>query len=700
MTPALTKSGGFATTLKWEPLSMKFSALPLLAALLITNTPLQAQTMEDNFQIVVERYREFELRSPLLDEEKLKGYIATLGADGRWPDIDYSDVQPGGWKTAEHLTRIRALSQALVNPQSPLHDDAKAEDAVFRALGHWIEKRYHNPNWWHNDIGVPQMMRDIVVLLGPRLQGARRDGALQVYHQYGKARPGDGANTMWMAELALLYGAIMRDADLVARNSKLIGDEIKITRGDGIQSDASYHQHSARLQQFHYGGTFLNNAARLGWQLSGTPWAIPKEKLQIVADCILQGSQWMARGIYTVPGTLDRSVSRPNAMQGADLRSAARFLREALPQSATELDALIARQDGNGTPLNGFRNYPRSDFAAYQRPNFSFFLKTISDRTLTTEAINNENLKGHLLNSGDYYLLRDGQEYLQLPPVWNWDLLPGVTYAKGAGEIQRQPLAGAVTDGLSGATAMDYRFGNKTETLLSARKFWACHGDTVVCLIGDLQTKGVAEAARTALDQSLLRGAVTIGDAQSALKTLPVGNYPAQSLRWIHHAGFAFVPLANANISLQLGPATGPWSQINKSASAAPVTLPVFLPVLEHDNQQGQSYGFVIASAPTAQDAAKIAAQPSWQVLRNDAHGQAVRFADGTLMAAFYVPGALEENGRKLLEAGAACLVLKNKTGLWLCDPTQKGGRIILTSQGKTIEANLPSGGLTVKVGL
>ena len=93
-------------------------------------------------------------------------------------------------------------------------------------------------------------MRDIVVLLGPRLQGARRAGALAVYHQYGKARPGDGANTMWMAELALLYGAITRDADVVAQNSKLISDEIKITKGDGIQSDASYHQHSARLQPF------------------------------------------------------------------------------------------------------------------------------------------------------------------------------------------------------------------------------------------------------------------------------------------------------------------------------------------------------------------------------------------------------------------------------------------------------------------
>ena len=357
---------------------------------------------------------------------------------------------PAG-KQSEHLNRIRALSHAFINPQSPLYNDEKTQAVVFRALDHWIEKRYKNPNWWHNDIGVPQIMRDIVVLLGPRLQDQRRKGALEIWHQYGKAKAGDGANTMWQAELALLYGAVTRDANLVAQNSSLISDEIHVSRGEGIQPDGSYHQHGARLQQFHYGGAFLNDASRLGWQLSGTPWAIPNEKLQIIADCILQGSQWMVRGTTTVPGTLDRAVSRANALKGGDLRGAARFLREALPQSAPQLDALIARQDGNGAPLVGFRAYPRSDFAVYQRPNFSFFLKTISDRTRTTESINNENLKGHLLNSGDYYLMRDGQEYASLPPVWNWDLLPGVTYAKGAGEVQRQSFSGAVSDGESGA---------------------------------------------------------------------------------------------------------------------------------------------------------------------------------------------------------------------------------------------------------
>ena len=311
---------------------MKILNLVVLCSFLFCIKPMNAQ-VPDNFQIVTERARELLLRRPSLDAEKLQNYVATLGADKRWPDVDYNDKAPSGWKTVEHLNRIRALSHAFINPQSPLYNDEKTQAIIFRALDHWIEKRYKNPNWWHNDIGVPQIMRDIVVLLGPRLQDERRKGALEIWHQYGKAKAGDGANTMWQAELALLYGAVTKNSDLVAQNARLISDEIHVSRGEGIQPDGSYHQHGARLQQFHYGGAFLNDASRLGWQLSGTAWAIPQEKLQIIADAILQGSQWMVRGTTTVPGTLDRAVSRANALKGGDLRGAARFLREALPKA-------------------------------------------------------------------------------------------------------------------------------------------------------------------------------------------------------------------------------------------------------------------------------------------------------------------------------------------------------------------------------
>lgn len=648
------------------------------------------------FQTVIVREREALLRGTAPDTAKIKAWMAGLTPDGSWPDINYADQNPASWPTSQHLERVQALSRALADPHSVLHDDPALQAATLRALDYWTAHRFHNPNWWHNDIGVPTLMSAILTLLGDRVSGTQRTAALVVLNQFGRTKPGGGANTVWEAELGLSYAVLTSDAALAAQQSALISGEIKVSTGEGIQSDWSFHQHGARLQQFHYGGAFLTDTARLGWVLHGTPWAIPEEKLQILADCVLQGSQWMARGVRTVPGTEDRSISRPNS-GSADLRGVARDLREALPARAGALDALIARQSGEGAPLTGFRDYPRSDFSAYQRPAFSFFVKTVSSRTFTTETgMNGENLKGQKLGCGDSYVLRDGNEYFNLQPVWDWDLLPGVTWAVGAGEVQRLPFVGAIGDGMVGATAMDYAFGTKANsTALTARKFWACDGDTSVCLIGGLRTSGVTAPVRTALDQCRLRGPVTVGEANGSVKTFTADTEPAP-LRWIHHAGVVYIPLGSQPVSLRLGPATGNWYAINHGYTKDPVTAPVFLPVLEQGvSPEGQASGFVIAPAATPTQAAQMAAKPTWTVLRNDADCQAVRFADGDLMTAFYAPGRLDAEGKPLLTVDRPCLVLQRAGAMWACDPTQKGGVVTLTrGMGTAVSITLPPGGL------
>lgn len=654
---------------------------------------------EADFAVVVERQRELLMRGEAPDVDVVRGYVASLGENGKWADINYADPTPATWSTSGHLQRVRMIARSVVDPKSPLYNDAKAEAAMGRALDDWSANKYKNPNWWHNDIGVPRIMVEVIVLLGDRLKGERREGALGILHQYGKAKAGGGTNTIWMATLAMLYGALTRDGALVAANSRMISDEIHVTKGDGIQDDNSFHQHSSRLQQFHYGGAFINETARLGWQLRGTPWAIPMNKLQIVADCVLGGSQWMVRGTTTVPGTLDRSVSRPGAMNGGDLRETARFLREALPASAPALDALVARQDGTGKPLDGYRWYPRSDFAVYQRPAFGFFLKTLSDRTLTTESINGENQRGHLLNSGDHYLLRDGEEYTQMPPVWDWEALPGVTYGRGAGEPVRQGFVGSVSDGQSGATTMDSRFASKAGAALGVKKLWASHGDVTVCLMADLTATGVEAPIHTALDQCLMRGAVTVCKPNGELQRLERGEVAAGPMKWVQHSGFAYAPLGDTPVALKLGAVTGAWSGINKSGSKQSVTVPVFLPTLEHGTApQGAASGFVIGAAATPGEAQKLFAAPSWKVLRNDATCQAVRFNDGTVMAAFYGAGSIETEAGKQLAVDGPCLVMTSAAGVRLVDPTQKGSQVNLTMGAVSKSVTLPPGGIAVSV--
>jgi len=663
-----------------------------------SNTAAAAQ-----FQRVVERYRQVILRNdPDWSQEKTTAaqptqsakWIESLGADGTWPDIDYANQERAFWKTCMHLDRVRSLARALVDPQHSLHQHPELESAVFRALDFWLAKRFTNPNWWWNQIGVPAIMADVVVLMDEHLSEPQRKGALEVVAQSGRPRRGSGANTVWIADISLQYAALTRNAEFLAECSRIIAGEINITTQDGIQSDYSFHQHYQRLQQFSYGRPYLVTGTRVAWQLQGTPWEIAEEKAGILAGLALEGDQWMSRGIYTVPSVLDRSVSRPGTLKWADIRTTLKQLRDLVPQRSVELNRYVARQnDVRREPLVGARNFPRSDFVAYHRPRFSFFVKTLSSRTFTTEVgLNSEHLKGGLQNCGDHYLMREGDEYFDLAPVWDWNRLPGVTYAEGAGVPQRDDFVGAVTDQASCAIAMNTRFGTTNETRLSARKFWACHGDIVVSLVAGLKADASIGAVRTAMDQSHLRGPVTLCDSNGRVREVQ-GSAEGTNARWIHHAGFVYVPIAE-NASVETGVREGSWRSINAALPDDRVSAPVFLPSIEHDTRaSSKGSGFVIAPG-TAAEARKLFKNPPWRVLRNDEAVQAVQFDDGAILAAIYQANEIVSD----LRVDRACLVLQRGNRIWIADPAQRGGWVTATIKGKTRRGVLRPGGFTAEL--
>lgn len=165
------------------------------------------------------------------------------------------------------------------------------------------------------------------------------------------------------------------------------------------------------------------------------------------------------------------------------------------PDNAAALKEYVARRNGEADPLVGFKHFYRSDTSAYHRPGFSFFIHTRSTRVKGTESINNQNRKGRpYLHTGDHYILMDTSEYTDMPPVWDWTRLPGLTMFEGIGRIQPQPFVGGVGDGTSGMTAMDYK------RTLGVQKLWAYHGDLVVCLLGGWQEANAKKGLRTTLD--------------------------------------------------------------------------------------------------------------------------------------------------------------------------------------------------------
>lgn len=669
---------------------MKHLFLFLLVTLPLSIHSCFAQSNPDT---VLHRYQEYLFKTTSLSNiEKL---TRSLNENGEWPDINYADTQRGNWQLLEHLKRLRNLSIAWANPRSTYYNNPELWKSINAALDNWLENRYQNKNWWHNQIGVPQNMRDIIILIRTHLSPEKLKQALQIMDQLKVA--GTGANLIWSADLGLHYGALTRDTALMNKCSQLIISEIKITTGDGIQPDYSFHQHGTRLQMFQYGASFLQTNIRLAWELRKTSWAFPPSKLNILANLILKGWQWMARGINTVPGTMDRSVSREGALHSADLRTQIPFLCDLIPSKKSAWLALADRQNGKGNALKGFRYYPYSDFAAYQTPYFSFFLKTISNRTLATESINSENLKGKLLNSGDAYLVRDGEEYFNIMPVWDWNFLPGVTSFNGAEKIDRKPFSGGVSDGKSGLIAMDYRMIGKENAALSAHKCWMSYHHVTVCLIADLKAGNISGNVYTALDQCRLRGKVILNSPDNVVQD---SDHLYQNVHWIYHqSGFTYLPLNEASVHLQLKTATGSWSAINASQSPAMHTEKVFLPVMIHSHQQ-PSTGYVLAYCPSAAQAAALYAHPTWKILRNDDACQAVAFKNGPIMAAFFSADSLKLPNQVILTTDQPCLIHLLKNTLYISNPLHTSITVTLHINHKLFRAKLPDDGSSYSINL
>ena len=612
----------------------------------------------------------------------LEKYAFHLNSNNRWNDIDYSDVTKSKWKTVIHLERVKNLAIAWATPSSKYYKDERIWNTLSNALDAWLEKKYQNPNWWHNEIGVPQVMRNILAITGKDLNSTQRNDALQVLAQY-RVR-GTGANLIWSADLALHYGMFVNNDSIVRNSLRLIVAEIRNDTTEGIQPDNSFFQHGARLQSFHYGIDYLNDLLRIGWQLQGTQWAYPADKVTLLTNYVMNGWQWMSRNDYTTPATVDRSVSRKGQLKGTSMRHVADYLVALNPSRKALIVGMV-----NDYYLNqrkpAFHAFSYSDFATYHQPGFSVFVKTISTRTLPTESINSENKKGRLLHAGNVYLLRDGNEYFDLMPLWDWQYLPGITSFDAQAKIERMPFAGMVTDGKSGLTTMHYAL-RKDSSLLTARKTWIMRDNQMIALMAGLTRKNISTPVFTVIDQSLWREPVFLGN-----KTI---NHPGVYLfsenNTVYHNGFAISLLTPGSGRLILRDTSGQWKSINDGEQSTIVKGRVFQPMFEHESDAASAY--MVSYCPNAGDR-KVLNVQQWSIIRNDETCQAIQFTDGMVMAVFHEAGILKCKDGTMIRVDRPCLMHYHSNRLILSDPLQTGGKVQLKIGARQFSVDLKKDG-------
>jgi chondroitin AC lyase len=638
--------------------------------------------------------------APLLsapDTKSVGRLVLSMESDGTWANIDYSNKSRSGWQVPTHLSRVAVLARAYSASKSALHGDREVLVAALKGLDAWLRLDPQNPNWWWNQIGVPRTLLPIMLLLDDELSETQREAGLKILR---RSKIGmTGQNLVWVTEVTAGRGLLENDADLVAKAYRRIADEIRVSMGEGIQPDFSFHQHGPCLYSHGYGAGFIVDCSRIAVRVNGTAMAFPADKIELLAHLILDGTQWMVRGNATDFGGEGREITR-KGQSTSHLVAAASYMLKLKTGREEEFRALAARAAGrsDAPPLVGNRHFWRADFMTHHRPKYYASARTHSKRLANTDGpANSEGLLSHHLADGCFVLMQTGKEYRDIFGVWDWQKIPGTTVRQKP-ELKGSPrrmgtteFVGGVSDGTFGLAACDFSRGS-----INAKKSWFFLDDEIVCLGAGIDADP-GESVLTTLNQCFLKGDVVLSTADST-KVLDHGDHTSETPQWVWHDSVAYGFLEPAKLHLQNDAKSGSWYASSHSHPNRQETGDLFTAWIDHGTEpEGASYGYVVVPAVARDETARYLTEMPVRVLANRNSLQAVVHDGlGLLGAAFFEPAEIEVRAGLTIQVDTPCLLLARETSgelqLTVANPENKAAEVnvVVSSGGSNQKIVIP----------
>ena len=245
---------------------------PILSILILGLLPVAF--CQSNFQSIRDRVVQ-KLLQPPVDEQQIHTLLSTLREEGTWPGIDYQDVSRTGFEHRRHLAHMVDLARAYTHKASPVHQKERIKQSIDLALKNWVENDYFCDNWWHNQIGTPNGLVSLMLLMGKDLDPALVAKAQPIigraHIDAPGARPGgDRIKIAGIQAKNALFTGDMKTFDEVVR---VIEGEIKFSDwvgvpygygfrhiptgfsnrqmgGRGIQHDYSFHHRVDGVTQY------------------------------------------------------------------------------------------------------------------------------------------------------------------------------------------------------------------------------------------------------------------------------------------------------------------------------------------------------------------------------------------------------------------------------------------------------------------
>lgn len=638
-------------------------------------------------------------------------WLETFAADSTWHDIDYQSQQRGAWPSAFHVQRISQIARSYKTPSSPYFNSAEVRQTLHAALNKWFDMGLWCPNWWYNEIGGPRLLSPALLLLDGELSADERTKAVKYMKQ---AKIGmTGQNRTWLAGNVLVRGLLERNDSLVqiARDAIVAEVAVAAEGKEGIQPDHSFHQHGPQQQFGNYGLAYVSGIASWGKIFRGTPYALSAAQTRALREFVIGGmSKIIWRGMMDVSSCGRQLFS--NTQEGKALAFGRVLLDMAVldPEYAFKYhklyDELIRGRGQESSQNNGYTHFWCSDMSVYRQPRWMSTLKMSSRRTVGSEVVNGENLLSNQMADGALLLYKNGREYLNIAPVWDYTEIPGITTAMDSDTCFRNggylEFRGN-TDYAGGAVSQDSAFGVSAMIFerdgVSARKAWFFAPDYVICRGEGITGKSHAglRPVRTSVAQQLAEGPVRIIDNKGGTHTYAIGE-PVRlpDGRWpvlVEHAGVGYwlpEPATARQVKVAIGPVTGNWRRFATMYDTTAVTENLFRVTISHGMEPVDAeYTYVIIPEVDRIDTRKLLKNKAPFRFAKD--GMAIEWPEaGEKAAVFYKPGkAMFADGTELEASAPAIVMLEPNGTVSAADPTGLGDslRINVRKQGQSKSA-------------
>lgn len=675
-----------------------------------------------DLEVVKQRVVEGILANPV-DDAVVSELIQSIKADGSWPGINYTDLSLTGFQNGVHLKNLENLSLAYKQSSSSFYHYPELLEHIIRSLKFWCDRDYISDNWHDNQVNTPRRLVNVLLLMEGLIEPGLKSDAVQIIGRANLNAPGarPGADRTKIGGIAAKKELVVGDEEAFGEIMKAINNEIKFnTGGRGMQIDYSFHHRYDRVNTtYSYGTAYADVLAEWAAYVAGTEYEFTPNNIEQLIDYYLDGiCKQAVYGIYLEKGAMNRGISRKETFKPTNTRTPERLLIVS-DYRKDELEEIVALRKGEIRPTASFAKFFwQSEHFVFQRPGFYTSVRMYSVRNQNMEyPHNSEGILNHHKGDGANFLSLNGDEYLNIWPVYDWQKIPGTTILQKpelppANKVLMPGVTefvGAVTDGEYGAVAFDFI---SPHDFTRARKGWFFFDEEYICLGAGIESPTRTLPLVTTMEQALLQGEVIVSNGAD-LDTLERDLHEIENVHWILHNGIGYRFLDSTTVHLSNREECGRWTDISKQYHSPKelVTKNVFTLWINHgvrpQGNIGQTdysstipkdvkYQYMVVPLATTEQMNK---DQGIEVLVNSRQVQAVKdHESGLVQAIFYHAGEIDiSGGMKLSVDSPGAVMLKISDGevkeITVADPSRNLNRMHLKISGMDdLSIKMPEG--------